>query len=195
MRYGFHCTDQQQQKSYISNSHTHKKKVFSGFASFFTFFSSSFLAQHTPRSLGCTWQHQKTTHWGKKKLQRLEHTIRHACTQTRLETGPRYSIPGSGETFCFVFFPLLEMRYWRHARSTITHNFCACMRVNKSVYDSTCHCYCGYSLPLLCFFLCVCALYCRSPNIVASVQNSKKHEKRRVKKKGRPSQTRVEKKK
>ena len=176
-------------KSYISNSHTHtKKKVFSGFASFFTFFflSLSHFWRSTHHVLLVAPGSIKKRHIGKKKKTTASWTHNHTCMHASL-TWNRIKVLHSSKwrnvLFC-VFFFLLEMRYWRHARSTITRNFCAGMRVNKSVYDSACHCYCCYSLPLLFFFsVCVCALYCRSPNIVASVQNSKKHEKRRVKKK------------
>ena len=109
MRYGFQCADQQQKKKlHKQQSHTHKKKSFFRLCFllhfFFLFLFLIFGAAHTTFS----WLHlaasKNDTLGKKKKLQRLEHTITHACTQASLETGSRYSIPASGETFCFAFF-------------------------------------------------------------------------------------------
>ena len=158
---GSNALTNNKKKSYISNSHTHtKKKVFSGFASFFTFFFSfsfSFLAQHTPRSLGCTWQHQKPTHWEKKKNYSVLNTQSHMHARKphlKQDQGTPFQQVAKRSVLRFFFPPrnaILASRQEHYYAQLLCRHACEQIRVRF-----------GLSLLLLLFspssffFLCVC---------------------------------------
>ena len=161
MRYGFQCADQQQKKKlHKQQSHTHKKKsVFRlcFLLHFFFSFSFSFLAQHTPRSLGCTWQHQKTTHWEKKKNYSVLNTQSHMHARKphlKQDQGTPFQQVAKRSVLRFFFPPrnaILASRQEHYYAQLLCRHACEQIRVRF-----------GLSLLLLLFspssffFLCVC---------------------------------------
>lgn len=186
---GSNALTNNKKKSYISNSHTHtKKKVFSGFASFFTFFflSLSHFWRSTHHVLLVAPGSIKKRHIGKKKNYSVLNTQSHMHARKphlKQDQGTPFQQVAKRSVLRFFFPPrnaILASRQEHYYAQLLCRHACEQIRVRF-----------GLSLLLLLFSpssffffsVCVCALYCRSPNIVASVQNSKKHEKRRIKKK------------